>query len=200
MEIRKLFRFEGSHIVRNCYSDRCKYSIHGHSYVVEVILKASGLDNAGMVLDFGITKGPVKEILDSFDHCHVFWDKDLAEYKDLCQEFSERWIKLPVSPSAEQLSRVFFVLIDGLLGQADFSNGEAADLSLEAVVVHETVTGYAKCFREDAYNPNMGRIAIGAIEFSHGVKADWSHGLESLLKGETRVSYQTPEQQVNPYA
>ncbi|HCN16273.1 MAG TPA: 6-carboxytetrahydropterin synthase QueD, partial [Moraxellaceae bacterium] len=34
MRIRKLFKFENAHIVRNCSSDRCKYSIHGHSYQI----------------------------------------------------------------------------------------------------------------------------------------------------------------------
>ncbi|MBP8064536.1 MAG: 6-carboxytetrahydropterin synthase QueD, partial [Acinetobacter sp.] len=31
MIIRKLFKFENAHVVRNCTSDRCKRSIHGHS-------------------------------------------------------------------------------------------------------------------------------------------------------------------------
>ncbi len=30
MIIRKKFKFEGAHIVRNCSTDRCKKSIHGH--------------------------------------------------------------------------------------------------------------------------------------------------------------------------
>jgi len=39
MLIRKLFRFENAHIVRNCSSDRCSRSLHGHSYVVEFLLE-----------------------------------------------------------------------------------------------------------------------------------------------------------------
>ena len=39
MLIRKLYGFENAHIVRNCSSDRCRRSIHGHSYKVEVILE-----------------------------------------------------------------------------------------------------------------------------------------------------------------
>ncbi|MEL0028882.1 MAG: 6-carboxytetrahydropterin synthase, partial [Perlucidibaca sp.] len=45
MLIRKLFRFENAHIVRNCSSDRCRRSIHGHSYQVEVLLEAHALDH-----------------------------------------------------------------------------------------------------------------------------------------------------------
>lgn len=52
MLIRKLFKFENAHVVRNCTSDRCKRSIHGHSYKVELLLKASKLDHGQMVYDF----------------------------------------------------------------------------------------------------------------------------------------------------
>ena len=47
----------------------------------------------------------------------AFWDKDDAEYIAFCKQFSARWISLPVSPSAEQFSRVFFVLVDAMLKQ-----------------------------------------------------------------------------------
>ena len=57
MKIRKEFRVESAHIVRNCTSHRCSHSIHGHSAVVEVFLESTLLDNAGMVYDFGLMKG-----------------------------------------------------------------------------------------------------------------------------------------------
>ena len=78
MLIRKLFKFENAHIVRNCTSDRCKRSIHGHSYKVELLLKASKLDHGQMVYDFGLLKGVIKDIFDSFDHAICFWQHDDA--------------------------------------------------------------------------------------------------------------------------
>ena len=75
MLIRKLFKFENAHIVRNCTSDRCKRSIHGHSYKVELLLKASKLDHGQMVYDFGLLKGVIKDFFDSFDHAICFWQK-----------------------------------------------------------------------------------------------------------------------------
>ena len=122
MLIRKLFRFENAHIVRNCSSDRCSRSIHGHSYQVEILLEAHALDNGQMIYDFGLLKGHVKDLIDSFDHAVAFWDKDNAEYIAFCKQFSARWISLPVSPassvyvsvqdtgcgiSPENLSRIF---------------------------------------------------------------------------------------------
>lgn len=62
MLIRKLFKFENAHVVRNCTSDRCKRSIHGHSYKVELLLKASKLDHGQMVYDFGLLKGVIKDL------------------------------------------------------------------------------------------------------------------------------------------
>ncbi len=75
MLIRKLFKFENAHVVRNCTSDRCKRSIHGHSYKVELLLKASKLDHGQMVYDFGLLKGVIKDLFDSFDHAICFWEK-----------------------------------------------------------------------------------------------------------------------------
>ena len=92
MLIRKLFKFENAHIVRNCTSDRCKRSIHGHSYKVELLLKASKLDHGQMVYDFGLLKGVIKELFDSFDHAICYWQKDDPEYIAACQTFSARWI------------------------------------------------------------------------------------------------------------
>ncbi|MFR6543952.1 MAG: 6-pyruvoyl trahydropterin synthase family protein, partial [Butyricimonas virosa] len=52
MLIRKLFKFEGAHIVRNCSSHRCRENIHGHSYIVEVFITSDKLDRGYMVIDF----------------------------------------------------------------------------------------------------------------------------------------------------
>ena len=189
MLIRKLFRFENAHIVRNCSSDRCSRSIHGHSYQVEILLEAHALDNGQMIYDFGLLKGHIKELIDSFDHAVAFWDKDNAEYIAFCKQFSARWISLPVSPSAEQFSRVIFVLVDAVLKQTVMQNGEA-DVSLHSIIVHETITGYAQCFRYDVENPRMGLIQLDEIVFSEQVCSEWSdHQLfEKLKQGEMFVN------------
>ena len=173
MLIRKLFKFENAHIVRNCSSDRCKRSIHGHSYKVEVLLQANRLDHGQMVYDFGLMKGIIKDLIDSFDHAITFWDKDDADYVAACKNFSARWIALPVSPSAEQFSRVFFFLVDAVLKHTNMQNGEG-DVTLHSVIVHETDTGYAQCFREDIENVQMGELSLAEIVFSEQVKNEWA--------------------------
>ncbi|MEM9101427.1 MAG: 6-carboxytetrahydropterin synthase [Pseudomonadota bacterium] len=173
MLIRKLFKFENAHIVRGCSTRRCSHSIHGHSYKVEVLLEAHALDNGQMVYDFGLLKIAVSELIDSFDHCVAIWSGDNQEYLDAIQKHSERWVLIPVSPSAEQFSRLFFRLVDSALNAADMVNGEEG-VQLHSIIVHETETGYAQCFREDAYNPRMGKIDLADIEFSPRVIEEWS--------------------------
>lgn len=174
MIIRKLFKFENAHIVRNCSSDRCKRSIHGHSYKVELLLQANRLDHGQMVYDFGLLKGVIKDFIDSFDHAITFWNKDNADYIAACKNFSARWVSLPVSPSAEQFSRVFFFLVSEVLAQTKTQNGEG-DVSVHSVIVHETDTGYAQCFAEDIRNLQMGALSLPEIVFSEQIKAEWSH-------------------------
>lgn len=172
MLIRKLFKFENAHIVRGCSTRRCSHSIHGHSYKIELLLEAHALDHGQMVYDFGLLKGDVRELIDAFDHAVTLWSGDDPGYLEAIRKHSERWVLIPVSPSAEQFSRLFFRLVDTALSLTDMSNGEA-DVRLHSVIVHETETGYAQCFREDADNPRMGCIDLDAIEFSPAITREW---------------------------
>jgi 6-pyruvoyltetrahydropterin/6-carboxytetrahydropterin synthase len=171
--IRKLFKFENAHIVRGCSTRRCSHSIHGHSYKVELLLEAHALDHGQMIYDFGLLKHGPRTLIDAFDHAVAIWSGDDPDYIAACQRFSERWILIPVSPSAEQFSRLFFVLIDRLLDFTEMANGEA-DVRLHSVIVHETETGYAQCFRPDAVNPKMGLVLLEDIEFSPAICSEWS--------------------------
>ncbi|OTG99415.1 MULTISPECIES: 6-pyruvoyl trahydropterin synthase family protein [Acinetobacter] len=190
MLIRKLFKFENAHIVRNCTSDRCKRSIHGHSYKVELLLKASKLDHGQMVYDFGLLKGVIKDIFDSFDHAICFWQHDDAEYIDACKKFSARWVSLPVSPSAEQFSRIFFYLAQQVLASTITQNGEG-DVEVYSVIVHETDTGYAQSFVEDIENEQMGVLSLEQIVFSEQVQAEWADSTmyKKLQQG---IKFQNP--------
>ena len=190
MLIRKLFKFENAHIVRNCTSDRCKRSIHGHSYKVELLLKASKLDHGQMVYDFGLLKGVIKDIFDSFDHAICFWQHDDAEYIDACKKFSARWVALPVSPSAEQFSRIFFYLAQQVLAATITENGEG-DVEVYSVIVHETDTGYAQSFIGDIDNLQMGELSLEQIIFSEQVQAEWTDSAmyEKLKQG---IKFQNP--------
>ncbi len=173
MIIRKSFKFENAHIVRGCSTQRCRASLHGHSYKVEVLFESQYLDNGQMVYDFGLMKQGMKELIDSFDHSIALWDGDDEKYINDMKDHSNRWAQLPVSPSAEQFSRVIFVMLDKLLWFTKTVNGEKM-VRLSSIIVHETETGYAQCFREDAYSDIMGLIDLEKIIFSDEIREGWN--------------------------
>ena len=110
MIIRKLFKFENAHIVRGCSTRRCRSSLHGHSYRVELLFESNFLDSGQMVYDFGLMKQNMKALIDSFDHGVTIWSGDDKEYIADMKKHSQRWVELPVSPSCEQFSRVIFLM------------------------------------------------------------------------------------------
>ncbi len=183
MLIRKLFKFENAHIVRDCSTRRCSENIHGHSYKIEVLLESNYLDDGQMVYDFGLTKLYIKELIDSFDHAITLWSADDEDYIEKMKEYSNRWVVLPVSPSAEQFSRVIYLLVERVLECTEMMNGER-EVKLHSIIVHETETGYAQGFKEDAYSENMGKIMLEDISFSKQVQNEWSdiELWEKLLK------------------
>lgn len=193
MIIRKLFRVETAHRVRNCTSKRCAYSVHGHSAIIEVLFESKRLDNAGMVLDFGLTKGPIKEFIDSMDHCHILWDKDDTAYLSAARNMSDRWIQVPFNPSAEMLATYIFKVISEIINDTWFVNGEDTNtLQVHAVRYHETATGYAEAHAEDlALLPSDLNVT-----YSKGVTDEWSQALKDWVTKETHIWNPNPTRQV----
>ncbi len=189
MIIRKLFKFENAHIVRGCSSTKCRSSVHGHSYKIELLFESNFLDNGQMVYDFGLMKQNMKALVESFDHAIALWSEDDKEYLEDMKKHSVRWVELPVSPSAEQFSRVIFLLIDKLLQLTSSVNGER-EVKLNSVIVHETATGYAQGFAQDAYSTQMGKINLEDIIFSDEVKNDWTDSelFEKMKRDESFVN------------
>lgn len=169
MIIRKLFKFEGAHIVRDCSSDRCKKSLHGHGYVVEVFLTSDKLDNGQMIVDFGLLKGTIKDFIDSFDHAYSVWNKESKEFIDFIKSNSARYVVMPASPSAEMYSLMFFDAISRIVVNTEFNNGEG-NVKVHSVRVHETDTGYAESFVGDHKWWGHG---LTDIEFSQAIKDEW---------------------------
>lgn len=168
MIIRKLFKFEGAHIVRNCSSIHCRENIHGHSYIVEVFLTSGKLDNGYMVMDF-CRLDKVKEFIESFDHSYSLWDQESKEFKDYIYRYNKRVTEIPVSPSAEGYALMFLHVIDRILQNTLPVNGEG-HVTLSSVRVHETATGYAEAFRGDL---GLANFSTHDIHFSEGITEEW---------------------------
>ena len=170
MVIRKLFKFEGAHIVRNCSSHRCRENIHGHSYIVEVFITSDKLDRGYMVMDF-VLLDKVKELVDSFDHTYSLWQEESDELKTFVYKYNRRVAEIPVSPSAEGYALLFLYLIDKILQNTEHKNGEG-NVQLSSVRVHETATGYAEAFREDLKLVNFN---VHNIRFSEAIREEWKN-------------------------
>ena len=148
MVIRKLYRIESAHIVQNAISKRCSHSYHGHSGVIEVFFKTTGLDKAGMVYDFGAMKNTVGSFLDMFDHSVHLADTATDEDVKFFTERNDRWIKLPVNPTAENYAVLFRDCINDILRNSEFTNEEGF-VHCSGVRYHETATGYAESDSSD---------------------------------------------------
>ncbi len=168
MIIRKKFRFEGAHIVRNCTSQRCRENIHGHSYEVEVFLKSDHLDQGFMVMDFVLLNN-VAEFIHSFDHSYTLWNKEVEEVKEAIYRINTRVAEIPVSPSAEGYALLFFFVINQVISNIRLINGEG-NVHLHAVRVHETLSGYAEASAEDL---KLVSFTMKDIRFNEGIKREW---------------------------
>ncbi len=65
-ELKIVTQFSAAHRLANFYG-KCE-ALHGHNWKVEVCLTGDRLDEAGLVMDFGVVKARTKEILEEIDH------------------------------------------------------------------------------------------------------------------------------------
>lgn len=199
MIIRKLFKFCGSHRVVDCSTKRCSRTVHGHNYIVEVFLTSDGLDRAGMVVDFSILKNEINDFIDSFDHSCSIWSKEPANRKRELKKLSDRWVDMPVTPSAESYGLLFFYVIDKIIKNTIFANGEK-NPRLHSIRVHETDTGYAEVFADDMQYVNF---KLQDIVFSDAIKLEWKNKncvgnwFDDLISN-SAFKLQEPEYQIYP--
>lgn len=73
------FTFDASHYTKGI-SEKC-LNIHGHTFRVNVEIEGNIDPSTGMIIDFGIIKKVVKEILDDFDHKLIVPQKDLGKIR-----------------------------------------------------------------------------------------------------------------------
>ena len=65
-EIHVSAEFEAAHRVAG-YPGKCD-RIHGHSWTVEAVVRGEKLDKLGMLVDFKLVKGKLRELLKTLDH------------------------------------------------------------------------------------------------------------------------------------
>ena len=136
MEIIKSFKSETAHIVRNAFSKRCSFSIHGHKYFFEVGIEGP-IQADGMVLDFK-RLSPITTFIDQFDHSTVLWEEEKEEVKDFFKSNFNRVLVMKKNPTAENMVRLVAKFVsDWLKKEYDFC-------SLSFVRIWETDSGSAR--------------------------------------------------------
>ena len=81
--VTKRIEVSGSHQLKLPYNSKCK-NLHGHNWVIEVMLQSEKLDENGMVLDF--TK--IKEIVNRLDHVHI---NDIVPFNPTAENMA-KWL------------------------------------------------------------------------------------------------------------
>lgn len=61
--------FSAAHNLRG-YKGKCE-DLHGHNWMVEIVVKSAKLDDIGMVLDFKYLKKKLNAVLEQMDHKYL---------------------------------------------------------------------------------------------------------------------------------
>lgn len=114
-EIRVEADFAAAHFLSD-FHGKCE-RLHGHNYRVLAHARGDKLDSGGMLVDFGVLKGALREVCGRLDHSNL---NDMALFGG--------------NPSAERIAAFVFAEIKKLL----------PDTPLFAVDVYETPTSRAR--------------------------------------------------------
>ena len=148
MIISKTIEFDMGHRIPY-HKSKCR-SPHGHRYKLTVyvegdVIDLEGKSDHGMVMDFSDVKNiMMKEVHDQFDHAFVYWDKDEALCDFYHKEDHFKSIKVPFTPTVENLSAWIYRLMDTSL-----CTRYKDKLKLHHVELYETPTCKATFRSED---------------------------------------------------
>ncbi len=162
-EISKSFRFEAGHRVwkQNLSSGRGAHfasgsvpqnkcvNLHGHSYLLEVVVGSDSLSDQDMVMDFYHIKSALRDLIEEIDHSFIIDESDplFPHLRELSERFGN--LKLfPVSfcPTAEALARFFYDFLTEKLKEANL----LGEVRVVRVTLWETATSRADYRGEDS--------------------------------------------------
>jgi 6-pyruvoyltetrahydropterin/6-carboxytetrahydropterin synthase len=117
--------FAAAHFLSH-YHGKCE-NLHGHNYRVRVWVRGAELDGGGMLVDFGVLKQKLRELIAGLDHTNL---NDRPEFQN--------------DPSAERIARSIFKTLEELLPAVSVD-----PRLLWAVDVYETPSSMARYTREN---------------------------------------------------
>lgn len=90
-QISKHFTFSASHQLTGLPDDHQCSRLHGHNYIVEVVLESPTLNSIGFVQDYGAL-APIKTYIDDkLDHRHLNDLFDVTTAEALAEHFYKRF-------------------------------------------------------------------------------------------------------------
>ncbi|MDR1109049.1 MAG: 6-carboxytetrahydropterin synthase QueD [Spirochaetaceae bacterium] len=117
--------FAAAHFLSH-YHGKCE-NLHGHNYRVRVWVRGAELDSGGMLVDFGVLKQTLRELIAGLDHTNL---NDRPEFQN--------------DPSAERIARYIFQNLEAL-----FQAVSVDPRLLWAVDVYETPSSMARYTRDN---------------------------------------------------
>jgi 6-pyruvoyltetrahydropterin/6-carboxytetrahydropterin synthase len=148
MRITRRLEFDAGHRIPN-HQSQCRH-LHGHRYALEVtlgggIINAAGQPDDGMVMDFSEVKTIAKQhVVDVWDHAFLVWSGDHTVVDFLATVPNHKTIVLDDVPTAENLARIAFAILDPL-----YRDSYGNQLHLERIRLYETPNCWADATRED---------------------------------------------------
>ena len=146
MEITRRLEFDAGHRIPS-HRSKCRH-LHGHRYALEVTLRGEilalpGCAEDGMVMDFGDIKRIAQEqLVDHWDHAFLVHADDRVVRDFLAALPEHKTVVLPQVPTAENLARAAFDLLDAHYRDV-YGNG----LQLVRVRLYETPNSWADAER-----------------------------------------------------
>jgi len=146
MLITRRLEFDAGHRIPN-HDSQCRH-LHGHRYALEIslsgqIIRAEGVSEQGMVMDFSAVKTIANETLVSrWDHAFLVYRGDVAVVGFLATLAGHKTVVLDVVPTAENLAEEAFRVLD-----AAYVDTYGNQLRLERVRLYETPNNWADAVR-----------------------------------------------------
>lgn len=148
MLITRRLEFDAGHRIPD-HASQCRH-LHGHRYAIEVTLSGDIIEREGdaangMVMDFSEVKAIAqRHVVDAWDHAFLVSSRDRVVLDFLAGIPGHKTVVLDRVPTAENLARVAFDLLDRA-----YRDSYGNHLRLEQVRLYETPNCWADARRQD---------------------------------------------------
>lgn len=148
MKITRRLEFDAGHRIPD-HRSQCRH-LHGHRYVIEVtlagaVIEAAGQPVNGMVMDFSEVKAIARcHLVDLWDHAFLCYRGDTPVVEFLASLPGHKTVLLDVVPTAENLARLAFELLD-----PHYRDVYGNHLRLERIRLYETPNCWAEVTRAE---------------------------------------------------